>query len=150
MIPDPTGFRRWPGKYGARVEIEPQEGGAGDALLLSARKGDQDAFRALVEAHRAELHAHCYRMLASYHDAEDALQDAMVRAWRALPSFEGRSSLRAWLYKIATNAALETPGSRPQSPKSRRTQTAPRHHPRLGECSPGYLPPARSMNDPVT
>jgi len=89
------------------VEIEAREAGAGDALLLSAREGDQDAFRALVEAHRAELHAHCYRMLASYHDAEDALQDAMMRAWRALPSFEGRSSLRAWLYKIATNAALD-------------------------------------------
>jgi RNA polymerase sigma-70 factor, ECF subfamily len=86
------------------VEIEPREDGA---LLVSAREGDQDAFRALVDAHRAELHAHCYRMLASYHDAEDALQDAMVRAWRALPSFEGRSSLRAWLYKIATNAALD-------------------------------------------
>jgi RNA polymerase sigma-70 factor, ECF subfamily len=86
------------------VEIEPREDGV---LLLSAREGDQDAFRALVDAHRAELHAHCYRMLASYHDAEDALQDAMVRAWRALPNFEERSTLRAWLYKIATNAALD-------------------------------------------
>jgi RNA polymerase sigma-70 factor, ECF subfamily len=94
------------------VEIEPREDGAGDALLLSAREGDQDAFRALVEAYRAELHAHCYRMLASYHDAEDALQDAMVRAWRALPSFEGRSSLRTWLYKIATNAALDVARNR--------------------------------------
>jgi RNA polymerase sigma-70 factor, ECF subfamily len=112
--PGPTGFRRRPGKYSARVEIEPREGGAGDALLLSAREGDQHAFRALVEAHRAELHAHCYRMLASYHDAEDALQEAMVRAWRALPSFEGRSTLRAWLYKIATNAALDVARRRSQ------------------------------------
>jgi RNA polymerase sigma-70 factor, ECF subfamily len=83
------------------------EGGDGDALLALAQEGDEGAFRTLVEAHRAELHAHCYRMLASYHDAEDALQESLLRAWRALPSFEGRSTLRAWLYKIATNAALD-------------------------------------------
>jgi RNA polymerase sigma-70 factor, ECF subfamily len=96
------------------VEPGPGAGGDAEALLLSAREGDQEAFRTLVEAHRAELHAHCYRMLASYHDAEDALQDALVRAWRALPGFEGRSSLRAWLYKIATNAALDVARRRGQ------------------------------------
>ncbi|HYK66533.1 MAG TPA: RNA polymerase subunit sigma-70 [Streptosporangiaceae bacterium] len=89
------------------MPVGPREHGDQDALLLSARKGDEDAFRALVEAHLAELHAHCYRILSSYHDAEDAVQDALVRAWRALPTFEGRSSLRAWLYKVATNAALD-------------------------------------------
>ena len=83
-----------------------EEGGDRDPLLALAREGDEGAFRALVEAHRAELHAHCYRMLASYHDAEDALQETLLRAWRALPGFEG-SALRAWLYKIATNAALD-------------------------------------------
>jgi RNA polymerase sigma-70 factor (ECF subfamily) len=83
-----------------------QDGG-GEALLALARDGDEGAFRMLVEAHRAELHAHCYRMLASYHDAEDALQETLIRAWRALPGFEGRSTVRAWLYKIATNAALD-------------------------------------------
>ena len=83
-----------------------QDGG-GESLLALARNGDEGAFRALVEAHRAELHAHCYRMLASYHDAEDALQETLIRAWRALPGFEGRSTVRAWLYKIATNAALD-------------------------------------------
>jgi RNA polymerase sigma-70 factor (ECF subfamily) len=61
------------------------------ALLAAARKGNEDAFRRLLEPHRAELHAHCYRMLGSVHDAEEALQDALLRAWRGLPRFEARS-----------------------------------------------------------
>jgi len=77
------------------------------ALLEQARGGDQAAFGQLVEAHRAELRAHCYRMLGSLHDAEDALQDGLLRAWRGLPGFEGRSSVRSWLYAIVTNAALD-------------------------------------------
>jgi RNA polymerase sigma-70 factor (ECF subfamily) len=72
----------------------------------AARDGDAD-FRELVEAHRADLHAHCYRMLASLHDADDALQDTLLRAWRALPRFRGHSSLRTWLYRIATNVCLD-------------------------------------------
>ena len=82
--------------------------------LEAARSGDQDAFGRLVEPHRAELHAHCYRMLGSVHDAEDALQDAMLRAWRGLSRFEGRSSLRSWLYKIATNTCLDVIAKRPK------------------------------------
>jgi RNA polymerase sigma-70 factor (ECF subfamily) len=85
-----------------------------DELLDAAREGDPDAYRALVEPHRAELHAHCYRMLGSVHDAEDALQEALLRAWRGLPRFEGRSSTRAWLYKIATNASLRLLERRPK------------------------------------
>src|SRR6059036_529919 len=83
-------------------------------LLETARHGDEDAYRRLVEPHRTELHAHCYRMLGSVHDAEDALQDALLRAWRGLPKFEGRSSLRSWLYTIATNTCLNAIAARPK------------------------------------
>ena len=74
---------------------------------------DETAYRRLVEPYRVELHAHCYRMLGSAQDAEDALQEALTNAWRALPRFEGRSSLRSWLYKIATNACLKLIERRP-------------------------------------
>jgi RNA polymerase sigma-70 factor (ECF subfamily) len=74
----------------------------------------EDEFRRLVEPHRAELHAHCYRMLGSVHDAEDALQDALLRAWRGIERFEGRSSLRSWLYRIATNTSLDLIARRPK------------------------------------
>src|SRR5512133_1291703 len=75
---------------------------------------DEAAYLRLVEAHRRELHAHCYRMLGSVQDAEDALQEALLRAWRGLPKFEGRSSLRSWLYRIATNACLTAIERRPK------------------------------------
>src|SRR2546427_9603785 len=82
-------------------------------LLRAARTGDRDAFGRLVEPYRRELHAHCYRMLGSVPDAEDALQDALLGAWRGLSRFEGRSSLRSWLYTITTNACLKAIQRRP-------------------------------------
>jgi RNA polymerase sigma-70 factor, ECF subfamily len=83
-------------------------------LLAAARRGDQDAFGRLVEPYRRELHAHCYRMLGSFPDAEDALQNALLGAWRGLSRFEGRSSLRSWLYRITTNACLKAIQRRPK------------------------------------
>jgi RNA polymerase sigma-70 factor, ECF subfamily len=83
-------------------------------VLTAARRGDEDAFRQLVEPHRRELHAHCYRMLGSLHDAEDALQETLLRAWRGLPRFEGKRPLRPWLYRIATNVCLDAIAKRPK------------------------------------
>jgi RNA polymerase sigma-70 factor, ECF subfamily len=76
--------------------------------LARARDGDDAAFTRLVEPLRRELHAHCYRMLGSAHDADDALQDALLRAWKSLAGFEGRSSLRSWLYTVTTHACLDS------------------------------------------
>jgi RNA polymerase sigma-70 factor (TIGR02960 family) len=83
-------------------------------LLAAARQGDSAAFERLVGSYRHELHIHCYRMLGSIQDAEDAVQEAMLGAWRGLASFEGRSSLRVWLYTIATNACLRLIARRPR------------------------------------
>jgi len=77
-------------------------------LLAAARSGDQDAFRQLTDPYRRELLVHCYRILGSVDDAEDMLQETLLRAWRRLETFEGRASLRSWLYKIATNITLDT------------------------------------------
>jgi RNA polymerase sigma factor (sigma-70 family) len=75
-------------------------------LISRARTGDGDAFRELINPHRRELQVHCYRILGSFQDAEDALQDTPLAAWQGFSGFEGRASLRTWLYRIATNRCL--------------------------------------------
>jgi RNA polymerase sigma-70 factor, ECF subfamily len=83
-------------------------------LLEAARAGDEKAFALLLGPYQAQLRTHCYRMLGSVHDADDALQETMLRAWSGLARFESRSSLRSWLYRIATNASLRLIEKRPK------------------------------------
>ena len=92
-------------------------------LLSRARAGDGEAFRELTDPHRRELQVHCYRMLGSFQDAEDTLQDTLLAAWQGIGGFiEGRASLRTWLYKIATNRCLNA------------RRAASRARPRSGTC----------------
>ncbi|MGE5374896.1 MAG: RNA polymerase subunit sigma-70 [Bacteroidota bacterium] len=109
------------------------------ATLESARLGDQQAFAQLVEPHRRELLVHCYRILGSFEDAEDMLQETLLRAWKRLDSFEGRSSLRAWLYKIATNASLD-------ALDGRRVRGLPKELYPRGDPTQPLPPPLQSVN----
>src|SRR6201997_4576757 len=90
------------------------------STIARARAGDEQAFRELTDPYRRELQLHCYRILGSLQDAEDLLQETLLAAWRGLEQFEGRSSLRAWLYTIATTRCLNALRER-----SRRPQAAP-------------------------
>jgi RNA polymerase sigma-70 factor (ECF subfamily) len=99
--------------------VEHQELTETAALLEAARAGDEVAFARLVGPLRSGLHAHCYRMLGSLQDAEDALQEALLHAWQGLGGFEGKSSLRTWLFTIATRASLRLASRRPRRVVSR-------------------------------
>src|SRR5262249_46666389 len=87
-------------------------------LLTAARDGNGEAFRALVTPHLPALRVHCYRMLGSFHDAEEAAQETLLRAWRGLDTFEGRAPLRHWLYRIATTTCLKAREARGRQPVS--------------------------------
>lgn len=102
-------------------------------LLTQARAGDGDAFGQLVDPFRRELQVHCYRILGSVQDAEDALQDTLLSAWQGLAGFEGRASLRTWLYRVATSRCLDALRSARRRPQ---VTTASG-----GEPPPGLEPP---------
>jgi RNA polymerase sigma-70 factor (ECF subfamily) len=119
-------------------------GGPDPRLLDAARRGDERAFRDLVGPHRAELLAHCYRMLGSPHDAEDALQDALLRAWRGLAGFDAARPLRPWLYRIATNVCLDALARRP-----RRELPLDREPPSAAEAGPGRPAAEAAWLEPI-
>lgn len=109
------------------------------ALLASARAGDSAAFDRLLAPHRQRLHAHCYRMLGSPHDADDAVQETLLAAWRGLALFEGRSALGTWLYQIGTRACLRLIAQRPWRRESPDHGPAFRSAADLGEMVPGPI-----------
>ena len=97
----------------------------GEAALARARRGDEDAFRELIDPYRRELQVHCYRILGSMQDAEDLVQETLLAAWRGLEAFEGRSSVRAWLYRIATNRCLNALRDRARRPREVQAMAPP-------------------------
>ena len=111
----------------------------GEAVLARARAGDEYAFRELTEPHRRELQLHCYRILGSVHDAEDMVQETLLAAWRSLEGFEGRASVRSWLYRIATNRCLNALRARSRRPREVPAMRDPL--PPTGHTEPVWLEP---------
>src|SRR5687767_14813598 len=110
-----------------------------ERTLSRARAGDEEAFRELTDPYRRELQLHCYRILGSVQDAEDLLQETLLAAWRGLEGFEGRASMRAWLYRIATNRCLNMlrdRGRRPQEAPPMAEPPEPTRH-----ADPSWLEP---------
>jgi RNA polymerase sigma-70 factor, ECF subfamily len=107
-------------------------------LIAAAQAGDERAFRALVEPYRRALEVHCYRMLGSPHDAEDLVQETLMRAWRTLDRFERRAAIETWLYRIATNACLDELERRPRRPQP----VDPYPDERLGQAETAIVDPA--------
>jgi len=104
-------------------------------LVRAARAGDGEAFRTLVEPHRRELHVHCYRMLGSVQDAEDLVQETLMAAWRGFESYQGRASVRSWLYRIATNRCLNALRDGTRRPRT--------------ESTVGIAPPPTRIVEPI-
>jgi Sigma-70 region 2 len=129
-----------------------------EETLARARAGDGQAFRELTDPYRLELQLHCYRILGSVQDAEDLLQETLLAAWRGLERFEGRSSLRAWLYRIATNRrlnALRDSGRQPQQvPAGAARRSGLSHHGDRGDArailrgAPLRVVPTRANSQP--
>jgi RNA polymerase sigma-70 factor (ECF subfamily) len=92
-------------------------------MVDALRRDDEEAFVRLTAPHRRALHRHCYRMLGSLHEADDALQETLLRAWRAIERFEPRASLSTWLHKIATNVCLRMLEQRSGVPDTRSAAT---------------------------
>src|SRR5207253_4037709 len=132
----PVPFRLGWGHYRGREVAEWEDPPVGQDLLTRARSGDESAFRELTEPYRRELLVHCYRIVGSVQDAEDLVQETLLAAWRGLARFEGRASLRSWLYRIATNRclnALRDRGRRPPEVPPLAEETPPPQPTRLGD-----------------
>jgi RNA polymerase sigma-70 factor (TIGR02960 family) len=118
---------------------------AGDAIdaqtLTQARAGDEEAFRELTDPYRRELQLHCYRILGSMQDAEDMLQETLLAAWRSLEAFEGRASVRSWLYRIATNRCLDALRARSRRPREVSAMQHERAPEPTGRFEPTWLEP---------
>ena len=110
-----------------------------EETLSRARAGDESAFRELVEPYQGELHLHCYRILGSLQDAEDMVQETLLAAWRGLSGFEARASLRAWLYRVATNRCLNALRDRKRRPQEVTSMAEPPEPTRMAQ--PMWLDP---------